>query len=212
MPEPKLSARQEAILEFIGRFVEENGYPPTIREIGKACNISSTSVVNYNLNKLEREGLLTRDREVSRGLRLAEAVREAVVSEFRVPLIGVIGASAPAPVFADASPDEFIEVTNDIIQPSDDIYALKVSGNSMIGDLIMDGDIVFMRQKNEVRDGDTVAVWLSDREEMTLKNFYREANGSVRLQPANPTMDPIIIDDPATVNVQGHVVAVYRQM
>src|SRR5687768_14061519 len=96
MAEGKLSARQEAMVDFIGKFLDENGYPPTIREIGKACGISSTSVVNYNLTKLEREGFLVRDREVSRGLRLA--VEQIIPSMFKVPLVGRIVASEPCPV------------------------------------------------------------------------------------------------------------------
>src|SRR5574341_2197311 len=94
MSDVKLSTRQEAMLEFIEQFLNENGYPPTIREIGKACNITSTSVVNYNLNKLEREGLLARDREVSRGLRLEAHLSNLV----RVPIAGRIVASKPVPM------------------------------------------------------------------------------------------------------------------
>ena len=211
MPNVKLSPRQKAILRFISRFVDENGYPPTIREIGSACNISSTSVVNYNLNKLEREGLLVRGREVSRGLRLADTVRRGL---FRVPLVGRIVASEPVPVpgsdFAIFGADESIEVTQDIVDPSDDLFALQVKGDSMVDAMINDGDIVIMRPHRDVQNGDLVAVWLSDREETTLKRIYREGD-RIRLQPANPTMGPIYIDDPATVQVQGRVVAVLRQ-
>ncbi len=212
MPNMKLSPRQKAILKFISRFVDENGYPPTIREIGSACNISSTSVVNYNLNKLEREGLLIRDREVSRGLRLvADTVKRGL---FRVPLVGRIVASEPVPVpgsdFAIFGADESIEVTQDIVDPSDDLFALQVKGDSMVDAMINDGDIVIMRPHKDVQNGDLVAVWLSDREETTLKHIYREGD-RIRLQPANPTMGPIYIDDPTTVQVQGRVVAVLRQ-
>src|SRR5437899_647267 len=99
MAEGKLSARQEAMVDFIAKFQDERGYPPTIREIGKACGISSTSVVNYNLTKLEREGFLVRDREVSRGLRLAaENLHHEISNLVRVPLVGRIVASEPCPV------------------------------------------------------------------------------------------------------------------
>ena len=213
MTERELSKRQEAILEFIGEFVLENGYPPTIREIGAACDISSTSVVNYNLNKLEREGLLTRDREVSRGLRLAESVR--ATSLVRVPLVGRIVASEPVPVpgsdFAIFGEDEAIELTRDIVDPDDDLFALQVSGDSMVDAMINDGDIVIMRPNQDVNNGDLVAVWLDEREETTLKRIYKE-DSRIRLQPANPTMDPIYIDKPEMVQVQGHVVAVVRQI
>lgn len=216
MPEVKLSRRQEKILKFIGDFVSESGYPPTIREIGAACGISSTSVVNYNLNKLEREGLLARDREVSRGLRLLETVAEAAARNvFSVPLVGRIVASEPVPVpgsdFAIFGEDETIELTPDIAKPTDDLFALQVKGESMVDAMINDGDIVIMRPHKDVKNGDLVAVWLEDREETTLKRIYRE-DSRIRLQPANPTMAPIYVDDPSTVQVQGRVVAVLRQI
>jgi repressor LexA len=212
MSDVKLSARQKAILAFIERFINEHGYPPTIREIGKACNISSTSVVNYNLNKLEREGLLVRDREVSRGLRLAEMVQNPGL--IRVPLVGRIVASEPVPVpgsdFAIFSEDEAIELTADIVDASDDLFALQVAGSSMVDAMINDGDIIIMRPHHRVKNGDLVAVWLSDKEETTLKRFYQEGD-HIRLEPANPTMKSILVDDPSTVQVQGRVVAVVRR-
>ncbi len=208
----KLSTRQNAILDYIDSFIRENGYPPTIRQIGKACNISSTSVVNYNLNKLEREGLLTRDREISRGLRLTGAA--AIPQTVSVPLVGRIVASEPAPVpasdFAYFGHEETIQLTTDIVEPEDDLFALQVQGDSMIEDMINDGDIVILRPHHDVHDGDMVAVWLSDREETTLKRIYREGS-TIRLQPANPLMAPIIINNPGQVEVQGKVVAVIRQ-
>lgn len=211
MPDVKLSARQEAMLEFIAEFVEENGYPPTIREIGKACSISSTSVVNYNLNKLERAELLTRDREVSRGLRLADSLVDSNL--IRVPLVGRIVASEPVPVpgsdFSIFGEDEAIELTRDIVDPDDELFALQVSGDSMVDAMINDGDIVILKPHKDVNNGDLVAVWLDDREETTLKHIYKE-DKRIRLQPANPTMAPIYIEDPKTVHVQGRVVAVLR--
>lgn len=217
MSEVKLSRRQEKILKFIGEFVTESGYPPTIREIGAACGISSTSVVNYNLNKLEREGLIARDREISRGLRLLEGFGAPNVptNVFSVPLVGRIVASEPVPVpgsdFAIFGEDESIELTTDVADPQDDLFALQVKGESMVDAMINDGDIIIMRPHKDVKNGDLVAVWLEDREETTLKRIYRE-DSRIRLQPANPTMGPIYIDDPSTVQVQGRVVAVVRQV
>jgi repressor LexA len=210
-----LSPRQQAILEFIRAFTDEHGYPPTIREIGKHCNISSTSVVNYNLNKLEQEGLLLRDREVSRGLRLTQELTTIIGDLIRVPLVGRIVAGEPVPVpGSDSAPfgaDEVIELTRDIVEEHTDLFALQVKGDSMVDAMINDGDIVIMRPHHDVRNGDLVAVWLSDREETTLKRFYREGS-RVRLQPANPTMKPIYIEDPSVVEIQGRVVAVVRQL
>jgi len=214
MSEVKLSARQKAILAFIEEFVIENGYPPTIREIGAACDISSTSVVNYNLNKLEREGFLMRDREVSRGLRLAADITDSNI--VRIPLVGRIVASEPMPVpgsdFAFFGEDEAIELTRDIVgsKKTEDLFALQVSGDSMIDAMINHGDIVIMRPHVRAKNGDLVAVWLADREETTLKHFFKEGS-KVRLQPANPSMNPIFIDDPSNVQIQGRVVAVVRR-
>jgi repressor LexA len=215
MADGKLSARQEAMVEFIASFMKENGYPPTIREIGKACGISSTSVVNYNLTKLEREGFLVRDREVSRGLRLsAESLGEQIANLIRVPLVGRIVASEPCPVpgsdFSFFGADEAIELTRDIVDAHDDLYALQVKGDSMVDAMINDGDIVIMRPHKDVQNGDLVAVWLSDKEETTLKRIYKEGS-RIRLQPANPTMKPIYIEDARSVEVQGRVVAVIRK-
>lgn len=204
-----LSARQEAILRLITKFLEENGYPPSIRDIGSAVGISSTSVVNYNLNILEREGYIARDREVSRGLRLVGQGRdrEHLIS---VPLLGRIAAGDPIPVPGDAVPQEHLELARGILKDEEDIYALQVQGESMIDALINDGDIVIMKHQKVAENGDMVAVWLRDKEETTLKKIYHEGD-VVRLQPANPTMEPIYVN-PGGVEVQGKVVMVIRQL
>jgi repressor LexA len=211
MAKDKLSERQQAILNFIRGFADENGYPPTIRQIGEAAGISSTSVVNYNLNKLEKAGYLNRDLKVSRGLRLVAP--KGARSLFRVPLLGYIFASQPVPVPGDAptfAPDEAIELTRDLLTDQDDLFALRVRGDSMIDAMVNDGDIVVMKRQANARNGEMVAVWLRDREETTLKRFYAE-NGRIRLQPANPSMGPIYAE-PSNVEVQGKVVLVVRQM
>ncbi len=204
-----LSARQEAILRFITKFLEENAYPPSIRDIGGAVGISSTSVVNYNLNILEREGYIARAREVSRGLRLVGQGRdrEHLIS---VPLLGRIAAGDPIPVPGDAVPQEHLELARGILKDEEDIYALEVQGESMIDALINDGDVVIMKHQRVAENGDMVAVWLRDKEETTLKKIYHEGD-VVRLQPANPTMEPIYVD-PGGVEVQGKVVMVIRHL
>ena len=216
MAKGKLSDRQREIIAFIGRFTREHGYPPTIRQIGEAVSISSTSVVNYNLNKLEKDGYLTRDLKVSRGVRLVEApgAKSARPGDLvSIPVAGYIFASEPVLV-GDApqtATDEVIELTRDLVHDSGDLFALRVRGDSMIDAMVNDGDIVVMKKVDRALNGEMVAVWLNDRNETTLKHFYLE-NGRVRLQPANPTMQPIVIDNPATVQVQGKVVLVLRQM
>jgi repressor LexA len=212
-----LSARQQAIIEFIQQFTRNHQYPPTIREIGHDVGISSTSVVNYNLNILEREGLIERDKEVSRGIKLIGAAAEALDPRglISVPLLGRIAAGEPIPMPPSATDfrvmgDETIELTRGLL-PADtkDIYALQVRGTSMIDAMIGDGDIVVMKHQRTADNGELVAVWLRDKEETTLKRFFLE-NGKVRLQPENPTMKPIYAD-PENVEVQGKVVLVVRR-
>ncbi len=222
MSEKPLSRRQQDIMEYISRYVVENGRPPTIREIGAACNISSTSVVNYNLTRLKEKGLLERDAEVSRGLRLTEKARTiygrlqetangVMENLLRIPLAGNIVAGEPIDVFDRAYDyEDVVEVSASMINGrTDDLYALRVSGDSMIDAMVNDGDIVIMRPVHEVRDGDMVAA-LIDGDTTTLKYIYNEGE-QIRLQPANPTMEPIYVA-PEQVQVQGKVMMVMRQM
>jgi repressor LexA len=206
-----LSERQTKILSFLQAFIRENRFPPTIREIGEEVGISSTSVVKYNLDALETKGFIERDPEISRGIRLAQDVFGSALDAIRVPLLGRIAAGQPIPVPEAAySADETIELTRDIVKDDRGIYALEVQGDSMIDALINDGDIVLMRHQERVENGELAAVWLSDQEETTLKRFYLEGQ-RVRLQPANPTMQPMFF--PADqVQVMGKVVCVIRQL
>lgn len=224
MIDKPLSNRQKNILEYIGEYVQQNGRPPTIREIGAAVSISSTSVVNYNLTRLKEKGLLERDAEVSRGLRLTQTaasiyegarkiVAEVASTIIRVPLLGNIVAGEPIEVghdgFSVYDDDDAIEVSASMLPgKTDDLFALRVSGYSMIDAMVNDGDIVIMRQDSNARNGDMVAVWLSD-DTTTLKYFYHEGD-KIRLQPANPTMGPIYAD-PGEVQVQGKVMMVLRK-
>jgi len=226
MPNHKLSARQKAILSFIEKFLSQHGYPPTIREIGEAVGIASTSVVNYNLNKLVERGYLERQPKVSRGLLLASAqqkMREVGVSFadaasiLQVPLVGKIAASLPVPLPGEDfgyyyDSDDMIEVPQALIGPTqgDELFALRVTGDSMIDAMVAEGDIVILKRQNVAQNGDMVAVWLSERGETTLKKYYHEGK-QVRLQPANPLMDPIYVDA-NQVNVQGRVLAILRTL
>ena len=213
----RLSKRQQRILDFLSEYIEENGYPPSIREIGAATGTSSTSVVTYNLERMVEKGYINRDREVSRGLKLTSTARAQMTPDnvVRVPLLGRIVAGEPIPVPASdfrLMGDETIELTRDVLGDADGLYALQVQGNSMIDALVHDGDVVIMRHQPRVENGEMAAVWLREREEVTLKRFYQEAGGRVRLQPANPTMRPIYVDDPRQVEVQGKVVMVIRRL
>jgi repressor LexA len=206
-----LSAKQKQILDYLREFLDENDYPPSIRDIQIGCNISSTSVVDYNLRKLEEKGAIRRDREVARGIEvLGSRRRRGGVVE--IPLLGSIAAGQPIPVPTSdrwaADADETVTVTEDMINGHQNVFALRVKGTSMIEDLIDDGDIVFLEPVSSVTNGDKVAVWLKDRGEVTLKRIYHE-NGRVRLQPANSTMQPIYTE-PSNVEVQGRFVSSLR--
>jgi repressor LexA len=208
----KLSDRQTRMVEYIRRYVRAHNRPPTIREIGAEVGISSTSVVNYNLKSLERAGVLSRSRDISRGLRLVDdpSPRGSLV---RVPILGVIVASAPVPIpdsEFSMTGNEVVELTRDIVRDEEGIYALEVRGDSMIDALVNDGDIVVLKHQTEAHNGDMVAVWLRDEKEVTLKRFFVEGR-QVRLQPANPTMHPIFVH-PSNVEVQGKVIAVVRRL
>jgi len=212
-----LEDQQQRILECIREFIQERGYPPTVRDIARELGISSTSVVDYHLRRLEQAGWIERDPRSSRGIRLTPAGARGlgfgeVVS---VPLVGVIQAGQPIPIpssdFSLMGVEDTIELTRGILGDPRDLFALRVQGNSMIDALVHDGDIVIMRRAEEVANGEMAAVWLRDREEATLKRVYWEG-GRVRLQPANPTMEPIYIDDPRQVQIQGKVVMVIRQV
>ncbi len=209
-----LSERQSKILSFLRTFTLDNGYPPTIREIGEAVNISSTSVVNYNLDALQRQGYIFRDRTVSRGIRLVDGLEEltGATDLIKVPLLGRIAAGSPiaVPEGSFDSETDTIELTRDLADGEDNIYALRVQGTSMIDAFINDGDIVVMRHTSTANNGDMVAAWLVEREETTLKRFFQEGD-QIRLQPENKTMDPIYVDS-NKVDIQGRVVTVIRQL
>jgi repressor LexA len=231
-----LTDRQHRILEVLDAYYKQAGYPPSIREICKQANISSTSVTNYYLTQLEEMGYIERDGHVSRGIRLikpleeiaavataplkqaAKAVRQVADDFLRLPLMGRIVASAPAPVppsdFNYFDAESFVDVARSMLpsrEKGEGLYALEVQGDSMIDAMINDGDIVIMKPVQQARNGELVAIWLSDRDETTLKYFFSE-NGRVRLQPANPTMKPIYIENPDAVEVQGKVVMVVRKV
>jgi repressor LexA len=212
--EKELSKRQKKILDFIREFIDEHQFPPTIREIGETVGISSTSVVKYNLDALQRRGYIERDREISRGLRLVQDAAEHLAEVIQIPILGRIAAGEPIPVpESDFSPfghDTTVELTRDIVKDATNTYALEVQGDSMIDALINDGDIVLMRHQERVENGELAAVWVRTREETTLKRFYLEGD-RVRLQPANPIMEPMYY--PAKdVEVMGKVLCVIRQL
>ena len=209
----KLSTRQESILGFIHGFMDDHQFPPTVRDIQSGCDISSTSVVDYNLHILQREGYLRRLPEVSRGIELLDGVRRGsrrdVVS---VPIIGSIAAGEPLhiPSAASRHSDEFenVDLPSFLTGGKSDVYGLRVKGDSMIDAFIADGDLVLMEPTSRAETGDMVAAAITDRDEVTLKRFFLEGD-MVRLQPENATMDPIMVPA-ANVAIRGRVVGVIR--
>lgn len=217
----KLSERQRHILRFMETYLETQGFPPTIREIGEATGINSTSVVNYNLNKLVEAGYLERASAKSRGIRMknngSKTKPKQVVpaqSIVRLPIRAQIVASAPVMIPDDVGTyyDEVdtIEVSTSMLGGMDpaEVFALRVKGDSMIDAMIGDGDIVIFRKQSVAENGDLVAVWLDERGETTLKRFFHEGD-RIRLQPEHPTMKPIYVD-PQHCHVQGRVLSVLR--
>ena len=233
MAKKRLSERQHNMLVMIRDYVEEHERPPTIREIGDDVGISSTSVVSYNLGILERRGHIARDPDVSRGLRLTSLAEREIRSESRdevdekvpereengwpvsIPLLGVIGAGSHVPPRDNDWLEPalgYIKVPPGMVKGRDRVYAVRVQGDSMVEDLIADGDIVLMRYQETAENGDTVAAWLKDAEIMTLKEFHLEEDRRrVRLQPRNPLMEPLYAD-PDDVEIQGKIIGLIRQL
>ena len=225
-----LTDPQIKVLKVIEEYQNTNGFPPSIRDIQDMGKFSSTSVVNYYLDQLETMGHIKRSGHVSRGIRLVhpfsnitqsaantiQSVREFVQQVLSIPVMGRIFASEPVPVpqsdFAYLDAELVVSVARSMLparEKVEDLFALEVNGDSMIDAMVNDGDIVIMKPAKDVHNGDLVAIWLRDKDETTLKYFFLE-DGKVRLQPANPTMKPIFIDDPATVDIQGKIVMIIR--
>lgn len=207
-----LSPRQQRILDHIKGFVRANGYAPAIRDIQKELNISSTSVVAYNLRALESKGFIRRSDKISRAIELLMTEAPAQPLGITVPLLGVIAAGQPIPIPGEADVEDEVLVPEQIAGADKlkGVYALRVKGYSMVDALIADGDIVLLQYQETAENGQMVAARIRDENEVTLKRIYWEGT-QVRLQPANVTMEPMYY--PATnVEVQGRVVGVIRSM
>ena len=207
-----ISKTRLRILNFIRAFLQERGYAPTVRDIARGCNISTSSVVQHHLNVLEKQGHIQRDPQVFRSIRLVETGETTATRA--IPLLGTIAAGEPIPVPGSDTwvtiPEETVQLTDDIVQGREGIYALRVKGASMIDALIDDGDIVLMEQTGTVDDGDMAAVWLKNQQEVTLKKIYREGE-RIRLQPANEDLEPSY-QDADNVEIQGKVIGVIRTL
>ena len=202
----ELTKRQNEILTYIKKFIVSNGYPPTVREIGEALDVSSPATIHAHLQNLEEKGWIKKQGSKNRAIELLveiefEPKNESVVE---VPLLGKI--TAGSPIEAIEQPDEYFSLPTYLLPNNKDVFTLKVSGNSMIDAGIFDGDIVIVEKRNTARNGEIV-VAMTDENEVTLKTFYKESN-YFRLQPENDTMDPIILNN---VTILGKAIGLYRK-
>ncbi|WP_322806960.1 transcriptional repressor LexA [Thermanaerothrix sp.] len=231
-PRNGLSERHKRILQFIVEYQRQNGFSPSIREIGDAIGVESTSLVNYYLNQLETLKFIQRERSISRAIRVlrplpAEGGSRRTLSlptwqeDFLAfPLIGRIAAGFPLPAVPQEITEDYemVHVASTDFParvPRDNVYALEVQGDSMIDALIYDRDIVLIEYAQDANKGDMVAVWFDDTNETTLKYYEPEYDRygrlrSVTLRPANPTMQPIKVEN-RPIRIQGKVVMVIRK-
>ena len=215
------SDKPERILAFLRDYFARYHYPPSVRDIVDGCQLSSTSVADYNLKILEREGHIRRDRERARTISLTQPVQpvqptqvEPSVASLTVPLLGSIAAGTRSlvPEGVDVEHAESkIAVTSDMLAGRDPerVLALTVRGDSMIDALIADNDTVILEEAQNISNGQMAAVWLREENVCTLKRLYYE-RGQVRLQPENPTMDPIFTNE-SNMLIQGRVVSIIRR-
>ncbi|MFH1151197.1 MAG: transcriptional repressor LexA [Actinomycetota bacterium] len=217
MEETRLTKRQMETLEFLGSFRRENGYSPTVREVAGGLGVSSSATVAEHLDSLEAGGLIARQRDHARSVLLTDRASRLLSSrggaggrgDTLIPLMGTIAAGEP--IEAVAVPEQ-IEVPATLAGGR--VYALKVRGSSMIEEGIFDGDYVIVEENPSPENGETV-VALIDGERATLKKLYRERSAGgwrIRLQPANPEMEPIVPGPDERVDIQGRVRAVIRML
>jgi repressor LexA len=200
----KLTKRQQEIFDFIKRYSSDHGYPPTVRDIGKAIGLTSSSTVHAHLSNLEKLGLLRRDPTKPRALELlGQAAKRVVPGPTGLPLVGRVAAGAP--ILADENIEEYVNVP-EIAGGDAGEYVLRVHGESMKDAGILEGDYVVVRPQETANDGEIVVALVG--EEATVKRFFRESD-HIRLQPENETMDPIRVRD---VQILGRVVGVCRRV
>jgi len=228
----QLKERHKQVLDVIQEYRAKHGYAPSYREICARTDITSTSMVNYYLEQLEEMGYIERSENISRSLKIKGTAQEKVdqvlgnvkqvvqdiSNSLTIPVVGRIVASEPVPIpesdFSLFDSESTIDIPESLIPfnvQKEKLFALEVDGDSMVDAMVNDGDLIIMKPAREAQNGEMVAVRLKDQNETTLKHFYHEGN-RVRLQPANPTMDPIYVDSSTEIEVQGKVVLVIRQM
>lgn len=200
----KLTTQQARVFEAIKETIRETGYPPSVRELGERLGLKSTATVHTHLRNLERKGFLKRKAQKSRAFCLTETSPKPYPSSaVMVPIVGMVRAGTP--ILAVENIEDVVPFPRHFVK-SENVFLLKVEGDSMIGAGIYDGDYVLVRQQNDADNGDIVVALIDD--EATVKTFYREKN-RVRLQPENPEMEPIVV---RSVKILGKVLGLYRSM
>ena len=208
-----LTARQQEIWQFLVEYVDGHGYPPTVREIGDAVGLASPSTVHAHLANLERAGLLRRDPTKPRAIELVGRQRSEApsVQSMRTPVLPLVGRiAAGGPLLAEETIEDEIAVPEPLGRGAD--FLLRVTGDSMVEAGILDGDVVVVRRQDDARNGDVVVALVGDDEaadEATVKTFYRENTGRIRLQPENRALEPIF---PEHVRILGKVTGVFRSL
>ncbi|MBQ1336394.1 MAG: transcriptional repressor LexA [Selenomonadaceae bacterium] len=197
------SERQQEIFQYIKEFLLEKGYPPSVREIGNAVGLKSSSTVHGYLEKLESSGLIKRDPTKPRAIDILD--EKPWGKNTPVPLVGTV--TAGVPILAEENIEEIFSFPQGLIGTQDKTFMLKVQGDSMINAGIYDGDFILVRQQDDAKDGEIVVALVND-DTATVKRFFREKN-CIRLQPENDTMEPFYEEN---VTVLGKVIGVYRQL
>ncbi|HZG59888.1 MAG TPA: transcriptional repressor LexA [Anoxybacillus sp.] len=202
----KLSKRQQEILDFIKKEVQTKGYPPSVREIGEAVGLASSSTVHGHLARLESKGLIRRDPTKPRAIEILDPDFTSSLPKSNVVNVPVIGkVTAGQPITAVENVEEYFPLPDRLVSPGDQVFMLEVMGDSMIEAGILDGDYVIVRQQQTANNGDIV-VAMTDENEATVKRFFKEKD-YIRLQPENSNMEPIILRN---VTILGKVIGVYR--
>ena len=201
-----LTKRQKEIFDFISGYASKHGYPPTVREIGKAVGLTSSSTVHAHLANLEKIGLLRRDPTKPRAIELLIDKAKKAIRGQGLPVVGRVAAGEP--LLAEENIEEYVEVPEAIGGDESD-YVLRVKGDSMVDEQIRDGDYIVVNSRQTAENGEMV-VALVGGDSATVKKFYRERDGRIRLQPANELMPPIYVHE-NDITIQGIVVGVLRR-
>jgi repressor LexA len=204
----KLSKRQQSILDFIKEEVRKKGYPPSVREIGEAVGLASSSTVHGHLARLESKGLIRRDPTKPRAIEILDVNEEDTIPKNKVINVPVVGkVTAGTPITAIENIEEYFPLPERLVQGDEQVFMLEVMGDSMIEAGILDGDYVIVKQQQTAQNGEIV-VAMTEEDEATVKRFFKEKD-CIRLQPENSSMEPIILQN---VTILGKVIGVYRQI